>query len=142
MRLPPEQISKDWKSIYEAIKVSLPPVAQENNEKTEGNVNRALLNGSLECWVLVKGESEECILCTVSLGVDLISRERNMFLYTIYGYKPVYFNVLYLLFDGLKRYAKSIGCTTFIAYTSNKRILALVKALNWSTDFNLIHTEV
>lgn len=141
MRLAPEQIHKDWDAISQAIEASLPEFSSRGDSMRIHQVYKALMNESAECWLLSQGDAPY-VLGVVYAYVDDFTKDKNLLIYALYGYKPIAYSVWTMVFKTIKEKAKSYGCNRLIAYSNLDRVIKIAEVLGWNTDFRFMFMEV
>lgn len=126
LKVLPEQVSKDWDTIWPAIQASMP------YEIPPEGVTKALesfMSDAMQCWFLVK-EGDIYAIGTTTIFLDPCGR-RSLFIYTILGYKPLQMEDWSDAFESLKKWAKSKGCVEILTHTpmSNTAAIRLVQSM-------------
>jgi len=117
IKLYPDQISRFWFVLKDAIKAGLPL-------ETDVDMNRvltALLDGSLECFVFAIAEDDESVsvraVVTTMIQKQIGYEGKTLFMYSLYGFQ----NTGKYLVRGLQQlfdYARSIGCNRVAGITN------------------------
>lgn len=138
-----EYIEENWNDIFLSIEEALPPYAEESEEDIrELLIKRELFAGNAECWVLANKAGDPYILFTLQVAKDLFSEKKFLIVYSVYAYKTIRNNVWLQTFNTLRKRAKKRGFYQVVAYTNNKRILSIAKALKWDISFHFIRKEL
>ncbi len=138
----PEQISKFWPIIKYAVEESLPPITGEHPDKMNRMLS-AMLSGKVEVWAsYTKDDNKfEAILVTQFLYDDA-SNTKNLLLYCLYGYTNISLSSYRDALVFISKYAKSKGCHSLVAYSSNKDLVKFVSVLGANIDYTFISFEL
>ena len=137
----PEQVSNQWETIRPAIEASL-PAGIEVTEEYMTNILQSILRGNMQCWILVNGV-EVC-----AIGVTAIFSDPggclNLFIYSLYGYKPAPLHLWSDAIDTLKKWANAKGCTEIVAYSDsdNKFVIMLAERLGGDISRVLVRIPI
>ena len=141
VKLSPSQISKDWDNISDMFESVLPPTSSEKNTTRMIGLQKVLLAGAGECWVLLRGE-KSLLIFTSYIWVDVITKDRNYIIYTLYGFVPIKPLIWTFLFNAVMKKAKEYKCNKVIGYSSVPRVSELAKSLGWDTECRFLSVEV
>jgi len=137
----PDQVADQWNILKPAIEASLP----SNTAKSDlgmNNILKALIGNKMHCWILTDTEeSEPYALATTSFVVDPIGAV-SLFIYSLYGYKPIPMELWIDGFKGLQKWAMKNGCSNVLAFTDSKRVMDIVKDLGGNTQQVVVSLEV
>lgn len=139
LRLEPDQVNRYWSVIERAILEALPPVAVED-EGLLPNILKNLLSGNMQCWVVTKKKTIYAMLVTTPQFE--IGGTKNLLVYTLYGFDNLDMETWKEGFNSLKKYAKSIGCKSIVAYSNVERIIQVCRLLGGETEYTFITLEV
>ena len=139
LRLEVDQVNRYWVIIEKAILESLPPVAKED-ENLLPNILKNLLSGDMQCWVVAKNRTIYAMLVTTPQFE--IGGTKNLLVYTLYGFDNLNMEIWEEGFLSLKKYAKSIGCKSIVAYSNVERILQVCRLLGGNIEYTFITLEV
>jgi len=145
IKLAPHDVTRFWGELKRAALAAVPPTTSDLEEHTN-NVLAAIVKGDLECWILAEEGSDPERLAKgvafIGTVLDSFSMTKNLLIYGIFSYERV---SVKLWADGLttlRGEAKRKGCNLIIAYTSEPRVLEIVKMLGGDTSTTLITLEV
>ena len=141
-KLLPDQIAKLWDIIRYAIEQSLPPIVGEHPDKMNRLLS-SMLSGKVEVWASYTKEERkfEGIVVT-QLLYDDASNTKNLLIYCLYGYVDVNTDSWKEGWEALNKYAKSLGCHSIMAYSTNQFIVDIVKKLDGSTSYTFLSFDV
>ncbi len=145
VKLLPDDITKHWDEISEAISKALPPFTK----RTRGRMNSilaSLLSGKMHCWVVTEYNKDNDItilyaLATTEITIDPVSYTKNLLIFSLYAFQPVPFKLWEDGFDTLSKFAKVHECDNILAFTDIPRIEEIVKKIGGSVT-SLIKLEV
>ena len=144
VRLLRNQIEEKWNVIKVAIANSLPPTVNNDEISTQkciNNIRLALMNGSMQAWVLAEGRKVLAI-GTTAITIDKISGEKSLIIYTLFGCTKLDIKDWEGAFESLKAFAKSVGCSTVCAFSDVDRVKEIADGLNANTSNIFIKWEV
>lgn len=119
LRMLPEQVSEQWTIIKEAIQASAGVYTIPEAKMT--NILSMLLSGNMQCWVLVDGNNRADVYAVITtFTYDDPLGEKTLFVFSLYAYKNIPIRLWKSLFGTLKRWAKSLGCSSVSAYVRNE----------------------
>jgi len=137
----PDQIASQWDILKPAIEASLPSNTV-GSEVGMNNLLKSLVSGKMHCWILTDvDESEPYALATTSFLVDPIGAV-SLFVYSLYGYKPIPMDLWIEGFKGLQKWASSKGCSNVLAFTDNKRVMDIVENIGGNVQQVVVSLEV
>lgn len=142
VRLLPEQISVQWDMIKPAILESLHS-AHESADTNE--TLTSLLNSSSQCWASIRRDNGRDIiegLVITMVTKNLFDKEKNLLIYSLYGYDMSNRDAWEGGFRTLAIFAKSEGCSRIIGYTNVPSLIKLVESLGGDTKQRLISIPV
>ncbi len=131
LQLHPDKVSKMWDEIKPAIYESLSPVTGAR-EEIMNNILTAVLTEELSCWMsyqVVDGINVMDSFITTMFVYDAISGERNLLIYTLYGYMHIPDESYSEGLEALIKYGRKHGCYNILLYTNNENILKQVSKL-------------
>lgn len=117
-----------WPLIDKAIDTAIDRnVTNHSNDKNR--ILLKILEGKIVCWLSKKtAESIPCGIAMTVIMEDDILAGKSLLLYLLSSIgQRIQADDFVEAFDGLSKYARSIGCRRFIFYTQNKKILRLVQ---------------
>lgn len=141
LKMLPEQINTQWEIIRPAIEEAMPH-EYVPDERYMTNVLESLLSDKMHCWLIVDGEDVKA-LCVTNFVVDP-GGEQSLFIYALYGYKPVPLSMWTNAFESLGKWAKRYNCAEVIAFTDsgNEGVLRIVGNLGGSADRVVVRIPV
>ena len=136
IKLSPEQVSKYWKFIEIALKVSVIPTVGIDEDKIFA-IRDSLFEGRAVCWAEGDEKSPRTIVIT-SIKIDPLSETRNMLIYCAHGFRKAD-SVDYIeMIRVLSLYAISRGCSHIISYVSNDKIIKLMQKYGALAEYTLV----
>lgn len=118
-KLPIEKVKRNWQVMATYIEQSLPPVGAEYTELRRGSLLKAISDGRLQCWVVVRHtEEQDCKILaffSTTVLVDPVLQRKSLLLYSIAVDQsdPKVFTEGYKV---LKEHAKVSSCTSIAFY--------------------------
>ena len=141
IKLSPEQINDQWIAVWDAMLASLPPTADVPGEVEKSETLKALLEGRLDCWFLMKGE-EVWSVATTCFTKDIVSKDKSMLIYSFLTYKPITNDLWFKIVLNISKYAKQNGCSSITAYSEVQRIIDVIDMLGGKSNFRFLRLEV
>jgi len=140
-KLLPDQISKFWPIIKYAVEESLPPTVGDHPDKMN-RILSAMLRGSLDVWASYihqeDGTTKFDGIGVTQILYDDASDTKSMLIYTVYAYEKTTPATWAEAFEAIGKYAKSKGCTKYIAYSCVPYIVEKAKLFGGDTSFTFI----
>ena len=130
VRLSPIEIGQCWTVIRHSSVESSPGGV---SEESLTNILKGLQDGRISAWV-VTSVKEIVAVGTSTVIEDNASKVKSLLVYSIFSYEFVDVELWKTLFIALKKYAKSCGCKTIVAFAENKRVLGLLKEFGAKFD--------
>lgn len=137
----PEEINSKWNYYAPFIANSLPPDIKKS-QRGMVNTLEAILLDKLVCWGYYNKEGELLFLTTTKFEYDEVSKTRRLLIYTFTAVVQIDSSMFRTALESLRKYARSNGCTSIIAFTKNERVIEYLKRINAKTEFRLIELEV
>ncbi len=144
IRLLPDDVSKMWDVIKDAIVPVLPPTGRPT-EDVENEVLSACLKGILTVWVLGKHNGNSFNVYVVGTTMPILDTPTNtwsLLIYTLRALRPVPKELWIEGYDKLRRYAKSNNLSAICGYTDVPQVVELVKKLGGDTSVTYLTLEV
>lgn len=138
-RLTSKQIKDRWKDIRALLDVSLPP-STTSSDKNMMRVLESLLEGSLQCWMVLNGEKPVGMLIT-SIIIEAGTLERNLLIYS-FNSIGISDELLFTGFSELCKVAREAKCVNLQAYTENDRIVELVQQLGGTASVKFLSVPI
>lgn len=145
VRLLPDDIEKRWPNLKDAILASLPSYVNNEDEDSINRLLFALLDGTLQCWILVEYENKESkirAVLTTTITVDDLSGTRNLLIYSLTSFEQLTQDILMDGYSSLREFAKSNKCFKITAFTDIPRVIEMVKSVGGNVSQTLIELEV
>ena len=139
-KLIPIQISKLWDVIKYAVEHSLPPTVDESPNKMQ-HILAAALSGYVDVWVTFRRNDKGLIIEGVVLTkpcYDEISGTRSLLVYSAFNFNNTTSKSLIASTKSMLEYAKSIGCSRLVAYTSVPSIARYITTLGGHADYTFL----
>lgn len=146
MQLMPEQISAFWDVIKHGM-VQLERV-RGRGITVQAHLNHVLnnlLSGYLQCWIIyeeVEGEKKLHAFGMSYIMKDRLTGEDKLIIDSLYGFRKLSDELAMESIEGLKKYAKSTGCSKIYAITNNKRVVELMKLNQFEPTYKIYSLEV
>jgi len=101
------------------------------DEEVLANIQTSLMDGRLQCWMLaeIKEATKGTLLgvCTTSVVEDTFARVKFLYIYTTTMFGSVNLDVWSFCLERLRAYGRKKGCVKIVTFTSNDRMLAVIK---------------
>lgn len=137
IRILPEQVSNSWNVIAPMIVQSLPPT-MANSPVMLSNILTSVMLEQADVWVYTEGEGQHKAVVLTSYMFDSVARVKMLVLYAVYGIVPLTDNIWEDGLTTLRRFAKSRGCASVIAYTQFEHIKKMTEKQGADTSYTLI----
>ena len=95
-------------------------------EERVNNVLRSLMVGRATCWIHQRGSSITTVVIT-TVTEEPISKTLNLLIYCAHMFSKVKSDEYIEMAKDLGLYAKSLGCSRVIIYSSNEKLTSLLK---------------
>ena len=144
LHLLPNDISKYWGGISEAISKSLPPFTINDKERMLV-ILKSLMSGIMQCWLLHEIEDDKITLyaiMTTEFSIDPASQTKNLLIFSLYGLQPAPSGLWEDGYKTLRLYAKVNRCQSIIAFTDVPEVLSIISKLGGDINTRLITLEV
>jgi hypothetical protein len=140
-KLLPEQISKFWPVIKYAVEESLPPTIGDHPDKMN-RILSGLLSGKLDAWASYRHLPNEVTkfegIAVTQILYDEASNTYSMLIYVAYAYEKMAPESWVEAYETVGKYARSKGCTRYIAYSSLPYLIDMAKKFGADTSFTFI----
>ena len=136
VKLSPEQVSKYWKFVELALKMSVIPTVGIEDEKIF-KIRDSLFEGKAVCWAEGDEKSPRTVVVT-SIKEDPLSGTRNMLVYCAHGFRKADSADYIEMVRTLSLYAQDRGCSHIISYVANDKILRLMKKYGAVVEYTLV----
>lgn len=140
IRLYPEQVARQWEIIEPAIEAALPPITTNSLDRMN-RVFESILSGRLNTYMFVN-ETKVKGVVTVSVLDSVDSVEKQLLIYSLFGYKGVTIDELNQGFDLIADLARGLGCASIVAYTSLDPLREYVKRIGGDASLTFLRLEV
>lgn len=141
-----QQVNLMWPQLKPAIKASLPPTDKTDEAGAMNNVLVAVMKGELQVWIATKRDGESIqpyggiVTSIVNGAID--AGIRHLWIYAVFLHDAPPRDLVGVIVETLRAFAKLNGCKDIFAITDNKDIMRLVEGLNGATDYRLVRLEV
>jgi hypothetical protein len=146
LQLTPDQITKFWDTIEEAINESVPIYAQGIAvELRNRNIHEALLLGKMQAWAgfgLVEDRPALVGLVVTTIEEDPCSRVTNLSIYSLYGVENIDRKIYEDGLATLRKFAQGSGCSRILAITDNPRVIQLIRMMGGETRYVLATLDI
>ena len=144
MMLTSDQVSTYWEQIEYAASRSLPPIVTEDPSKMQ-EILASLLRGRMQCWVSYENGESGAVIDTIVLTTpmeDFCSGDKNLLIYSIYGYRPQSVDGWIQGLDGIRAWAKARGYKKLVGYTNSSMVIDRVIELGGTAEYTFISFDV
>ncbi len=144
VRLLPDDISKRWPLIKEAILEDIPSRIRKD-ENAISSLLFALLDGSLHCWILVEYEDKEPeikAVITTTIVMDAPSGVKNLLMYSVTAFQELSRELVVDSYKSLQEFAKSLKCFKILSFTDNPENIKMAELMGGKATQTLIEMEV
>lgn len=121
------QVQDNWTLVKYAIEHSLPPHYKQTPEFYTACFD-ALLKGQMHCWVAMRGATLLAV-CVTQLVEETLNDQRNLLLFSVTGIEQIPPEMWRVGYDTLSAFARSLKCSSIIAYTDSPYIVGIIKDL-------------
>jgi hypothetical protein len=119
-----KEVAEQWDAFKVAIQ-SLMPADESNKEEQLNNLLVQITNNKMQCWTVTIDGKIKAALTTIIVYDP--TGQRNLLVYSLFGYAPVSMDQWLEAFYELERWGKSRGCSAITAYTDNPRVTNILK---------------
>lgn len=142
-----QQVNLMWPTLKPAIKASLPPTDKTDEAGAMNNVLVAVMKGELQVWIATKRDGESIqpyggIVTSITKDAPLDAGIRHLWIYAVFLHDAAPRDLVGVIVETLRAFAKLNGCKSIFAITNNPVIEKLVKHLHGATDYRLVRLEV
>ena len=143
VKLTANQISDYWEPIKNAVRSSLPPTTNYNDEGMN-EIFKSLLSDTMQCWALVGEQGNIKVIATTAFTKDIGTKQTNLLIYSLFatGGESISNSEWLDGWEGLKKFARERNVKKVLAYSNVPRVIDVVKSLGGRLEFNLISLEV
>lgn len=145
LKLPADQISNMWNLFEYALWNSVPPGITPS-EGFLANTLAACIAGDLQCWLSFQKRADNTreILGVVITYIDNdeCSGDKNLLIYSLYGYGKMPTRMWAEGMETLKKYAKGAGCKRILAFTSHENVMKIAKFLDCNAEVSVLQWEI
>jgi hypothetical protein len=136
IRLSQDQLSESWPLVYKAIKSSSISLAEMTEERVN-NVLKSLMSGHATCWIHDRNSTITTVVIT-TVTEEPISKTNNLLIYCAHMFLKLKPEEYIKMGEGLAAYARSVGCSRIIAYSSNDKLTEMFKKNGANSIYSLI----
>lgn len=127
IRLDNVRVVEQWNDLEQILVESFAHIKSEWNEDEKAKLLKHIADERIQCWGIFKGKELTAFMTTALLTE--FWGERRLLIFSLYGFNKINIEVWRSLFSSLTKYARSERCTKIVAYTTNKRIIQIVKSI-------------
>lgn len=144
LKLLPEQVTKYWELLSPMIESTLLPIVGEDVGRMN-SILGSILSGNMDVvqfFDLVDDEVTVKGFAVVSVIISVDWTEKQLLVYSIYGYETVGKRSI---IEGLKlliEYAAGEECSSLVAYTNLRGLIEYTKRLGGNADYTFIKLGV
>lgn len=132
IRLLNEDITKAWHVIRNGVRRSVPPFASGSDDSMK-YILEALLKRFMQAWAIYDDGRIKGIGLT-GVIFDGFSQEKALLVYSVVAYENIQDELWIDSLETLRIFAKGVNCKRVVFYTSNPRIVQLMKKLGSDTN--------
>lgn len=132
LKMLPDQISDQWETIWPAIEIVVP--ANIAGPRARANILHELMNGNMQCWIMKGNDNDDVYALATTCFFNDPSGTRSLFIYSLYGFRPITLEMWTSAFDTLRQWASSLGCVTIMSHTSSAKMIRLTDYLGGDTS--------
>jgi len=145
IKLLPSQTAKIWDIVRFCYLRSLPVGTKEDSEAVQGVLHSLLLETS-QCWVGVdKAEpdpnNQVYVVLLSKILIDEVTQERNLCLYTIFGFRPIPDEMWEQGIESIKQFAKANRCSYITSLSAHPKVMEVCQKLGFIST-RLLSLEV
>jgi len=138
LRLLSEQVSHQWDVLKPAIEAALPPIAGDSSDRMN-EVLLSILNGERQCWLSCYQDGKRAVNGVVVTNiVNGDGGVKDLLIYAAHAFEPLDDSVWTEGFEGLRKFAKSKGCSRIIAYSNVERIIEMALMVGGDASFRFL----
>ena len=140
-----ELLAKLMPHVINAVVQALPP-GERLDATLQANVTGAIVDGRIQAWGIL-GLDEEKTWRPVGFGTTLlrpddITGKNTLLIYTLFSYAFITDKAYKIFMDTLLSYCESQKCAKIACYTSNERVLRMVRSLGWNVEHVYAHKNL
>lgn len=140
LKMLPDQVADQWETIWPAIEIALPTSDSVGSAKT--SILKSMMSGEMDCWIMKSESNDDIYALATTCLFHNPSGSRSLFIYSLYGFRQIPFEMWTASFETLIRWASSKGCSEVLAYTSNEKLISLARRLGGNTSNVLVTLPV
>ena len=142
----PDQVARHWGQIGYWIEQALPPILDSRKSSDRmNNILESILVGRMDVHLFLVYEDEKPIIyaaITTAIISPVDGGDKELYVYSLYGSRQISKQILYEGLELIKKYAKSVGCSTITAYTNAEGLKALFKSIGGNSSFTYLRLEI
>jgi hypothetical protein len=124
-KLSPDKLADAWPMVYRALKSSSIALAEMTEERVN-NVLRSIMSGHATCWIDERGNTVSTVIIT-TITEEPISKTFNLLIYCAHMFSKLKSADYIEMSRQLGTYARSLGCSRVILYSSNDKLTEIFK---------------
>lgn len=137
LQLQPDQIAGFWDALRHGLIVANRVPPGPGRQTYLNKVLEQLLIGKAQAWVGFETRNGEKVFYAFGITTireDELTGERQLFLHTLYAFRPIPEDMLSSMVPELERFAREVGCTMMLTITSIDRLKAYYTECGFTQD--------
>ena len=136
LELSDDEVAELWdKGVREKLEEALAPQVRVNS-RLMNTIYLGIMGGMMRLYAFLKDDVTVALVLT-TFTFDAPMERKSLLIYALVGLFQMDDKAWKSGFDKLRVIASSLGCSSISAFTSNTRIVEMVKALNGHIEFHV-----
>lgn len=108
------------------------------------NVYDSLIEGVLDCWILVTKQEQPKVVgvCIAGVTVDLLVGYRNYLIYGLFSNTSIADSAWQSIAGTISEWARGNKCTRLVAFTDKDRVLEIAELIGANASLVMIEKEL
>jgi hypothetical protein len=144
LKLLPDQVAKYWELLSPMVESTLPPIVGKDVGRMN-SILESIMSGNMDMLQFYDIEEDKVSVKGFAVVSDMITvdwTEKQLLVYSVYGYENLSKRIIVDGFQLLMEYAAGQGCSSLVAYTNLDGLVKYVKRLGGSADYTFIRMGV
>jgi hypothetical protein len=137
LRLSPTDVSAHWEMLKTVVAYE---VEEKDRERACSEILKHLMSGYMDCWVAMKEGAVVSVITT--LVTQEPTGQRFLHIHSLRAFKGMVAEVATNVIESLETVARGKGCSKIVGFTTDQRIIGIVKHHGGNTDTVMIKMEV
>ena len=142
----PDQVARHWEQIGYYIEQALPPIADSRkSEERMNSILESILVGKLDIHLFLIYEDEKPVIygeITTAITSPVDRNDKELLIYSLFGSKRVGKQLIYEGLELIKKYAKSVGCSSISAYSNVEGLKKFFVSIGGDSSFTYLRLEI